>query len=161
MRFAARIGSVVVAALISMPAHAQVGAGGIHGKVVDRDGKPVQGAVIRMEHQSTHQTDDVKTNKSGDYSIVGLYAGKYKAYAIVSGKTVMIKGEGTGNEIVINDTIDVRVNFDFKDAPATAPAAPLASGTNAKEKAAADKKNNEEMKGAYNAAIAAMKANNF
>jgi len=134
MRFASRIGSPVVAVLVTLSANAQVGAGGIHGRVVGRDGKPVQGAVIRMENTSTHQTDEAKTNKNGDYSIVGLYQGKYKAYAIVNGKTMMTKGEGTGNEIFISDTTDIRVNFDFKDVPADAPPtpAPAASGSNSK-----------------------------
>ena len=163
MRIASLARSVVVAVLVTLPAYAQVGAGGIHGRVVARDGKAVQGAVIRMENTSTHQTDEAKTNKNGDYSIVGLYQGKYKAYAIVNGKLIMTKGEGTGNEIYISNTTDIRVNFDFKDVPADVPAAPApaASGSNSKEKAAADKKTNEEMKAAYNAGIAAMTASNF
>jgi tetratricopeptide (TPR) repeat protein len=161
MRFASGLATAVVAGLLSLPAFAQIGAGGIHGKVIDRDGKPVPNAIIRMENLATHQTDEGKTNKNGDYSIVGLFGGKYKAYVIVNGKAVMVKGEGTGNEIFISDTTDPRVNFDFKDAPTVAPNAPAAQGANAKEKAAADKKNNEEMKSAFNAGVAAMKANNF
>jgi len=165
MRFAARIGSVVLAAVVTLPAYAQQvqqgGAGGIHGKVVDRDGKPVQGAEIRVDNQTTHQPDFTKTNKSGDYSIVGLYAGKYKAYLFMNGKPVMVKGDGVGNELAVSETTDLRVNFDLKDAPTTTVVVPGVPSGNNKEKAAADKKNNEEMKAAFNLGAAAMKANNF
>jgi tetratricopeptide (TPR) repeat protein len=161
MRLAERLGSLVIAALMTLPAYAQTGSGGVHGKVIDRDGKPVSGAQIRFDNQTTHQADTVKTNKSGDYSIVGLYAGKYKAYLFVDGKPVMIRGEKVGDEIQVNDTTDTRVNFDMKDAPTTTVAVPGAPSGNAKEKAAADKKNNEEMKAAFNAGVAALRASNF
>jgi tetratricopeptide (TPR) repeat protein len=128
---------------------------------VDRDGKPVQGAEIRVDNQTTHQPDYTKTNKNGDYSIVGLYAGKYKAYLFIGGKPVMIKGDGVGNELAITETTDMRVNFDMKDAPTTTIVVPGVASGNTKEKAAADKKNNEEMKAAFNLGAAAMKANNF
>jgi tetratricopeptide (TPR) repeat protein len=156
---------VALVALLTLPAYAQQvnqgGAGAVHGKVTDRDGKPVQGAQVRVDNQTTHQPDYAKTNKSGDYSIVGLYAGKYKAYLFVDNKPVMVKGDGAGNELIITETTDLRVNFDLKDAPATAIVVPNAPSGNAKERAAADKKTNEEVKAAYNAGLAALKANNF
>ncbi|HEY2382035.1 MAG TPA: tetratricopeptide repeat protein [Terriglobia bacterium] len=173
MRFVARLGSVALAAVITLPVYAQLNtdanvnqrqAGSVRGKVIDRDGKPIQNAQIRFDNQTTHQADTAKTNKSGDYSIVGLLAGSYKAYLFVDGKPVMVKGEGVGNQILINDVTDTRVNFDMKDAPTTrveAPGAPSAASLNAKEKAAAEKKNIEEVKNSYAAGLAAMKANNF
>lgn len=161
MRFVQRIGSVVVAALITLPTYAQTGAGAIRGKVTDRDGKPLAGAQIRVDNQTTHQADTIKANKNGEYSIVGLVAGKYKAYLFVDGKPVMVRGDRVGDEIQVNDVTDARVNFDMKEAPTTTIVVPNASAANGKDKAAADKKSNDEMKAAYAAGVAAIKANNF
>jgi tetratricopeptide (TPR) repeat protein len=166
MKSLARVGSVVIAAAITLPAYAGQGvnqrqAGSIHGRVIDRDGKPIQGAQIRVDNQTTREADTAKTNKNGDYSIVGLLAGTYKAYLFVDGKPLMVKGEGAGNEILINDVTDTRLNFDLKDAPTTTVVVPGVPSGNAKEKAAADKKTIEEVKNAYSAGVAAMKANNF
>lgn len=168
MKSLARIGTVVIGMAMTLPVYAGQGgtvnqrqAGSVHGRVIDRDGKPIQGAQVRVDNQSTHQADTAKTNKSGDYSIVGLLAGTYKAYLFVDGKPLMVLGEGAGNEIRINDVTDTRLNFDLKDAPTTTIVVPGVASGNAKEKAAADKKTIEEVKNAYNAGVAALKANNF
>src|SRR5215831_49519 len=165
MRIASRIGSVVIAMLITFPVYSQLNEGRIQGKVIDRDGKPIQGAEVRVESQGTHQQDVAKTNKNGDYSLSGLYSGNYKAYLFVNGKPVMVKGDGVGNELSLNGGGSLRVNFDMKDAPETGvaiSAAPAAkSSADSKEKAAADKKANDEMKAAFDAGVAALKANQF
>jgi tetratricopeptide (TPR) repeat protein len=162
MTFGSRIvGLVVSTLLLSTVAHAQVGAGAAHGKVLDRDGKALQGAVIRFENLTSHQTDDTKTNKNGDYSIVGLFQGKYRAILMVGGKGVMVKGDGTGNEIVISDTTDTLLSFDLRNAPAAAVAVPASTKGNDKATSAAEKKAAEETKAAFAAGLAAMKSNNF
>jgi len=38
----------------------------------------LQGAVVRVEHLTTHQTDDAKTSKNGGYALTGLFQGQYK-----------------------------------------------------------------------------------
>src|SRR5262245_52121721 len=75
------------------PSFGQFGQGSIHGKVLDREGKPLQGAVVQIENISTHQIDEAKANKNGEYSISGLYQGQYKVTAIVNGKAAMVKGQ--------------------------------------------------------------------
>ncbi|HLH32874.1 MAG TPA: tetratricopeptide repeat protein [Terriglobia bacterium] len=161
MRIASGLGCVVLAALMTSPAYSQLDSGGIRGKVIDRDGKPIQGAEVRIENQGTHEQNLAKTNKTGDYSFVGLYSGNYKAYLLVNGKPVMVKGEGAGNELAVSGASSLRVNFDMKDAPAAGVVVPGASGSNAKEKAAAEKKANDEMKAAFNAGVAALKASQY
>jgi Tfp pilus assembly protein PilF len=145
----------------------QFGGGSIYGKVLDHEGKPLQGAVIQVEHLATHQTDNAKTNKTGLYSFSGLYQGQYKATVIVNGKAAMVKGESAGDAIYIGDGLEVAVNFDLRTAPATPPPTPTVVSTgrgskdNDKGKGAADKKADAEMRAAFSAGVAALKANNY
>jgi tetratricopeptide (TPR) repeat protein len=147
---------------LALPAHAQIGSGNIRGKVLDREGKPLQGAIIRAEHLTTHQTEDAKSARSGDYSITGLFQGTYKVYLIVDNKLVMVKGEGVGNAIQVADGIDSNVSFDMRTAPAApiANTAPAAAPKDDKEREA-QKKAIEETKAAFTAGVAAANAKNY
>ena len=109
---------VAIAAFLAS-AYAQVGQGSIYGKIVDREGRPLQGAVVQVEHLTTHQTDDAKTNKNGQYSISGLFQGQYKVTVLVNGRAAMVKGAGAGDAIYVASGLDVAVNFDLRNAPAT------------------------------------------
>jgi tetratricopeptide (TPR) repeat protein len=155
----------VLALMISFALYGQIGQGGIRGKVLDREGKPLQGAVLRIEHLTTHQTDDVKSNRNGDYSITGLYNGQYKVTIIVDGRAVMVRGEGAGNSIYVVNGVDATVNFDLRNAPAVpppTPAAPSAAAAPRDDKAIEEaKKKQEELKGAFSAGIAALNAKNY
>jgi Flp pilus assembly protein TadD len=148
--------------LIPVIAWAQVGEGSISGKVLDRDGKPLQGAVARVQNASTNQIDEAKTNKNGSYSIAGLYTGRYKVTLIVDGRAVMVKGDTTGDEIFVTSGQESTVSFDMRKAPTTpAPiAAPVPKASN-KGKSDAEKKADEEMRAAFNAGVAALKAQNY
>jgi Flp pilus assembly protein TadD len=169
MKFNSMILSIIATLVMcTHPSYGQIGEGSIHGKVLDRDGKPMQGAVIRVEHLATHQTDDAKTNKNGEYSIAGLFQGQYKVTAIVNGQAAMVKGAVAGDAIYIATGLDVSVNFDLRKAPPTPPAAPIATATPAgggskdSEKAkGAEKKTDAEMRAAFSAGVAALKANNY
>ena len=161
MRFASRIGILAIAIFVSSIAYAQVGAGLAHGKVVDRDGKPVQGATVLWENPNLHTTAETKTNKNGAYSLSGLYAGKYKATVIVGGKALMVQGEGTGNELQIVDNTDLPLNFNLNEVSAGDLAALAASGGGKDKKPAVSKKAAEEMKAAFTAGTAALKASNY
>jgi tetratricopeptide (TPR) repeat protein len=169
MKLKSMFAGLAASALFLMPAYAQVGGGGIRGKILDREGKPLQGAVVRIENTSTHQTDDAKSARNGDYSFVGVFPGTYKATVIVDNRAVMVKGEGAGNQITVSNVSDTTVNFDLRTAPATPPPTPVASANpanaanakEAKEKADAAKKNNDEMKAAFTAGLAAMTAKNY
>jgi Flp pilus assembly protein TadD len=135
--------------------------GSIQGKVLDRDGKPLAGAAIRIQNIAVNQVDEAKTNKNGGYTITGLLQGKYKVALIVDGKPVMARGETTGDEVYVNADSEQTVNFDMRSAPAVAPTnVPPAPGAG-KGKSAAEKKADQEMRAAFNAGMAALKAQNF
>lgn len=162
MRLKSIIAAFAVTSLLSLPIYGQVGSGNVRGKVVDREGKPVQGAIVRLEHLGTHQTDDGKTGRNGEYSVIGLYGGQYKATLIVDGRAVMVRGDGVGNAFFVTDGSDATVSFDMKNAPATPPPTPANTKAPVDEKArAAEKKANEEMKASFAAGTAAMGAKNY
>ncbi len=67
-------------------AHAQVS--GIEGMVKDPEGKPIQGAVIKIERKDIKGNYTVKSDKKGHYGHYGLPLGTYKLTLEVDGKTV-------------------------------------------------------------------------
>ena len=140
--------------------YGQFGQGAIYGRVLDREGKPLQGAVVQIEHLTTHQTDDAKTNRNGQYSISGLFQGQYKVTVLVNGTAAMVKGASAGDAIFVGTGLDVAVNFDLRNAPATLPATAATPAPAVPEKAA-DKKANAEMLASFSAGLAALKANNY
>ncbi len=157
----------ITAVALCASAYGQFGEGSIHGRILDREGKPLQGAVVQIEHITSHRIDDAKTNKNGIYSISGLYAGQYKVTVVVTGKAVMAKGTTAGDAIYVASGLDVSVNFDLRSAPATPPAgaapataAAVGSKDDGKTKAA-EKKTDAEMRALFSAGLAALKANNF
>ena len=159
MKFASVI---VVAATLASALYGQIGQGTIRGKILDREGKPLQGAVLRVEHLTTHQIDDAKTNRNGEYSLSGLFQGQYKVTLLVDGRAAMVRGEGTGNAVYVSNGTDSNVSFDLRNAPATPPPAPAApaaaTGDGGK---APDKKIVDEVKTTFSAGLAAMNAKNF
>src|SRR5438270_463760 len=64
-------------AFVAVPASAQTGQ--VKGKVVDKDNKPVEGAVVSIENlDGAGQKLTTKTDKKGQYIQIGLTPGKYK-----------------------------------------------------------------------------------
>jgi tetratricopeptide (TPR) repeat protein len=168
MKLISRILPVIATVVFCAPSHGQIGEGSIYGKVLDREGKPLQGAVIQVEHLTTHQTDNAKTSKNGGYSISGLFQGQYKVTVIVNGRAAMVKGEGQGNAIYVATGLEVAVNFDLRNAPATPPptpasVAPASGGSKGgdKGKTEAEKKEDAQMRASFSAGVAALKANNY
>lgn len=156
--------------VVSTIGHAQdlsQGKGSLHGKVLDQDGKPLQGAIARAEQFANHYIGESRTNKNGEYSIVGLYQGRYKVMLIVNNKILMTIGEKDSESIYVVPDRDQGANFDLRKVPAAAlaaaPDAPPADPNKGKSKAEieADKKKNDEMKSAFGAGVAALKAQNY
>jgi tetratricopeptide (TPR) repeat protein len=74
LRLIAKPASLLVAALlVAGLAFAQTGA--VNGKVKGEDGKPLQGALIKIERKDMRGNYEVKTNKKGEYYYMGLPAG--------------------------------------------------------------------------------------
>jgi tetratricopeptide (TPR) repeat protein len=141
--------------------------GSIHGKVLDQDGKPLQGARVRAEELANHYFGESMTNKTGEYSIPGLYQGRYKVMLIVNGRILMTLGDTAADSIYVAGNRDEAANFDLRKLPAgalaAAPPAPASDPNKGKSKAEveADKKKNDEVKSAFAAGVAALKAQNY
>lgn len=160
MRRFSSIACFVAAVLVPVSLYAQLEQGSIQGKVLDREGKPLQGAIARIQNTSTNQIDEAKTNKNGGYVVTGLYQGKYKVTLVVDGHAAMVRGEAVGDDIFVNSGLEQTVNFDLRKAPATPPPDVAPAPAN-KGKSEADKKANAEMRAAFTAGMAALKAQNL
>jgi cytochrome c-type biogenesis protein CcmH/NrfG len=171
MRIVSKILVVVaIAMLCATPLLAQVGQGAIHGKVLDRDGKPLQGAqlvvmAINSQDNTILSRIEAKTNKNGQYSLSGLYNGKYKVTLMGDGKPVMVRGEAVGDDIFVTDGRDASVNFDMRNAPASPPPPPAAAAAAPRGGGGGDRAANEaapkgdsEMRNAFDAGRKAVEA---
>ena len=53
----------------------------IRGKVVDGQGKPVEGATVTIEATESNRRAEVKTNRNGEFMQIGLPSGRYNVTA--------------------------------------------------------------------------------
>jgi tetratricopeptide (TPR) repeat protein len=136
----------------------------IQGDVKGMDGKPLQGAVIKIERTDIKQDLKTKTDKKGHYFYGGLgLNGTFNVRVEVQGKEVAgVDG------VKPNGTEPAPVNFDLKAAAAaaagTAPPEQVEKGMTPAEKAAYEKKKkdaeaaiakNKELNDSFNAGMAA------
>lgn len=138
------------------------------GSVLGADGKPLPGALIKIERQEVRGNYSVKTNKKGEFFYGGLQSGAYKVTAVVDGtdKDIqMVRGK-------IGET--TRVDFNLAKAAAAATGLPAvddsARGMSAAEKAnlektqkenAAAMAKNKELNDAFNTGKQAALANQW
>src|SRR6201997_2211617 len=80
----------LLAALIAAPAWAQTQLGTLFGTVTDTSGAVVPGAEVSVENVSTGLKRDGRTDKSGEYRLVGLPTGSY---------TLRVEKEGFQSEV--------------------------------------------------------------
>lgn len=153
-----------VSLLFSALCFAQTAA--IQGDVKGEDGKPLVGAVIRIERTDIKQTLTTKTDKKGHYFYGGLqYGGTFNVSVEVGGKTVDaatgVKPAGTTD-----------VNFDLHAQAAKAAAAPeeVEKGMTPAQKAEYEKNKkaqeaaiakNKELNDAFNAGMDAEMAKKY
>jgi len=107
------------------------------GTVKAPDGKPVQGAVMKIERQDVKGNYQVKTDKKGHYFYGGLPLGSYKI-------TVMVDGQERANQSgrsKVGETVDV--SFTLGDAAAPPVDNDATRGMSAEEKAKMEKANKE------------------
>ena len=71
-------GVVVLLAAFAFAVSAWAQTGGVTGKCMGEDGKPLVGYTIQVERQEMKWTSHVKTNKKGEYTYIGLAPGNYK-----------------------------------------------------------------------------------
>jgi tetratricopeptide (TPR) repeat protein len=73
-----------LALLVGLAATAMAQSGQLKGKVVDAEGKPVQGAQILIEFaEGVNRKFEVKTDRRGEFIQIGLQPGAYKVTATV------------------------------------------------------------------------------
>jgi tetratricopeptide (TPR) repeat protein len=125
--------------LLATPASAQTG--GLRGKVTDAEGKPVEGATVVIEAKGVTRKLTVKTNKKGEFIQIGLYPGEYKVTADKEGKVAVADNfrVGLGDPAVL----DLQLS--------------AGSASNAAEQ----QKRMAELQAAFDAGVAASKAQNW
>ncbi len=75
----------LLAALIAAPAWAQTQLGTLFGTVTDTSGAVVPGAEVSVENVSTGLKRDGRTDKTGEYQLVGLPTGRYTLRVLKEG----------------------------------------------------------------------------
>ena len=141
--------AVLVAIAFAMPAYAQLGS--ITGKVVDKDGKALVGAVVTMDRPEVGMHFEVKTDKSGIYSKLGVEDGTYKVTVSQNSATL------TSADVVVSLGFRTDKNFDLSKAQQTSGPAVVMS----KAQKEAEQKANSETQGAFNAGVTALNARNY
>ena len=76
-------GLLIGLALLAPRAHAQTG--GVHGRVIDEEGRPVVGSVVIVESERVSRKSELKTNKKGEYRMIGLQPGPHRVTATMEG----------------------------------------------------------------------------
>jgi tetratricopeptide (TPR) repeat protein len=97
----------VVLACCSLPAVAQTT--GMHGVCKDQDGKPIADGVIDIVNLDSGRKMLAKTDKNGEFRMIGLTPGKYNATLSRGGKTV----DAVSN-IPVGVGDNASVDFDLK-----------------------------------------------
>jgi tetratricopeptide (TPR) repeat protein len=128
---------VPLAALFAVAGLAQTAA--IEGNVTGPDGKPLQGAMIKIERQDVKGNYNVKTDKKGHYFYGGLPLGQFKVSVVIDGqeRDFVTGVRGRPGE-------SAQVNFDLAKSAGAAPAPEVDRSMSAAEKAELEKKNKEQ-----------------
>ncbi len=69
---------LVIGVILTLPGRAQFREYYFHGKVVDTQKKPIEGAEVFLRDVETSRSYNVKTNKKGEFKFAGLPHGTYK-----------------------------------------------------------------------------------
>jgi tetratricopeptide (TPR) repeat protein len=97
-------------AVIASPARAQTGQ--LKGKVTDAQNKPVEGAVVIIQHTDSQTKYTLKTKRGGDYVQIGIPPGNY---------TVSAEKDGLKQSFPTRVGLDmVELNFELKPGSNTA-----------------------------------------
>ena len=98
-------------AVAAPPASAQTGQ--LKGKVLDAQKKPIEGAVVTIEHQDSRTKYSLKTKKGGDYIQIGIPPGQY---------LVTAEKDGLKQSFPTRVSLDMtEVNFELKPGGNTGP----------------------------------------
>lgn len=74
-------GVLALAVLLTLSAAPALAQSIVRGKVVDAQGKPVEGATVTIESVDTNRKAQTKTDKKGEFTQIGMQTGDYKVTA--------------------------------------------------------------------------------
>lgn len=156
-------------ALFAFTALAQQGS--MQGDVKGPDGKPLVGAMVKLDRTDIKAHYQVKSDKKGHYFHAGLPYGTYNVSVDVGGKDqVVAQGVPLRGGDPVNVPIDLSQPAQGQDQAKAQAAQDATRGMSAAEKAALEKQNkereealkkNKELNDAFNAGIAAEQAKQY
>ena len=156
-------------ALFAWTAMAQQGS--MQGDVKGPDGKPLPGAMVKIDRTDIKAHYQVKSDKKGHYFHAGLPYGTYTVSIDVGGKDQLVtQGVPLRGSDPINVPIDLSQAAQNQDQAKAQAAVDATRGMSAAEKAALEKQNkereealkkNKELNDAFNAGIAAAQAKQY
>jgi tetratricopeptide (TPR) repeat protein len=156
-------------ALFAWTAMAQQGS--MQGDVKGLDGKPLVGAMVKIDRTDIKAHYQVKSDKKGHYFHAGLPYGTYNVSIDVGGKDQLVtQGVPLRGSDPINVPIDLSQAAQNQDQAKAQAAVDATRGMSAAEKAALEKQNkereealkkNKELNDAFNAGIAAAQAKQY
>jgi Tfp pilus assembly protein PilF len=156
-------------ALFALTAMAQQGS--MQGDVKGPDGKPLPGALVKLDRTDIKAHYQVKTDKKGHYFHAGLPYGTYTVSIDVGGKDQLVtQGVPLRGGDPVNVPIDLSQAAQGQDQAKAQAAVDATRGLSKEEKAAQEKqqkereealKKNKELNDAFNAGIAAAQAKQY
>jgi len=138
----------LLALACTVPAYGQTG--GIYGKVIDRDGKPVADAIVAIDRSEVGLHYEIKTDKNGNYSKTGVDDGNYRMSVTHNGVSIAAATVSVSLGFRVDQNFDLRVNQSSQN-----------SGTMTKAQKEAEQKANTETQGAFNLGVTALTAKNY
>jgi len=121
-------GVAVLLAAFAFTVSAFAQTGGVTGKCMGEDGKPLAGYTVQLDRQEMKWSSHVKTNKKGEYTYIGLQIGTYKVTLLnPAGGQVFSLTQHVG----LGDPTEV--NFDMAKEKATAYKQQMANPETAKK----------------------------
>ncbi|HEY5884514.1 MAG TPA: carboxypeptidase-like regulatory domain-containing protein [Pyrinomonadaceae bacterium] len=110
------VASLMMAVVISLPAHAQSGpSGSLTGAVQDPNGANLPGVSVTVRHDATGATRTVTTDNEGRWTIPGLAAGTYQITYELAGFKKLIR-EAQTVESSVTRTVDDKLEVGAVDA---------------------------------------------
>jgi tetratricopeptide (TPR) repeat protein len=138
----------LVALACAIPSYGQTG--GIFGKIIDRDGKPIADAIVAIERSEVGLRYEIKSDKNGNYSKTGVDDGNYRLSVTHNGVAIGAATVSVSLGFRVDQNFDLRVNQSSQN-----------SGTLSKAQREAEQKANTETQGAFNLGVTALTAKNY
>ncbi|HXE80509.1 MAG TPA: tetratricopeptide repeat protein [Vicinamibacterales bacterium] len=135
-------GFLVVTALLLLAVPAAAQTGGVRGKVIDQNGKPVEDAEIVIQSKDSARRLQIKSNRNGEFVQIGLFPGEYTV---------------TASKDNLKTQIDIRVSLGDPQELTLQ----LTPGGAAPEQIAEQQKQLEKLRAAFNDGVTAIQSKDY